>query len=157
MCQGLGELDESEVHPLLSRALRALRARPVLLRYCAEEVASARHSSVFKAFLLALTHGGPQGRPRPMEVHAHNPRCKPPAHCPVLSLEKLHVASQNCAHTVPGVQSLEYLAGISRRATPLANSSIAVFTHSFRLGTPLIASLYMAHPPSNACQHRYRF
>lgn len=74
-CQGLGELDESNVHPLLSSALHALRARPVLLRYCAEEVATARHSSVFKAFLVALTHGGPQGRPRPMEVHAHNPRC----------------------------------------------------------------------------------
>jgi conserved oligomeric Golgi complex subunit 6 len=37
-CRGLGEADAPEVDPVLQRATAALRARPVLLRYCAEEV-----------------------------------------------------------------------------------------------------------------------
>eukprot|EP00892_Ulva_mutabilis_P006723 jgi/Ulvmu1/4422/UM002_0147.1 len=69
-CQSLTDVDIAEVHPLLSSALNALKARPVLLRYCCEEVATARHSAVFNAFLVALT----QGAPRPIEMHAHNPR-----------------------------------------------------------------------------------
>jgi len=40
---------------LLHRAIAALRTRPVLLKYCAEEVASARHNSFFRKFLDALT------------------------------------------------------------------------------------------------------
>lgn len=69
-CQSLTDVDVAEVHPLLSSALIALKARPVLLRYCSEEVATARHSAIFNAFLVALT----QGAPRPIEMHAHNPR-----------------------------------------------------------------------------------
>ena len=37
-CRGLGEADAPEVDPVLQRATAALRARPVLLCYCAEEV-----------------------------------------------------------------------------------------------------------------------
>lgn len=76
-CQCLTEADYSEVHPLLSSAAAALRGQPVLLRYCADEVATARHSAVFQSFLMALTRGGPGGIPRPIEIHAHNPRCVP--------------------------------------------------------------------------------
>ena len=43
-CRGLGEADAPEVDPVLQRATAALRARPVLLRYCAEEVPGALHS-----------------------------------------------------------------------------------------------------------------
>ena len=40
---------------LLRRAIAALRTRPVLLKYCAEEVASSRHNAFFRKFLDTLT------------------------------------------------------------------------------------------------------
>ena len=58
---------------LLREAIRALRARPMLLRYCAEEVGSARRASLVTRFVNALTKGGPGGMPRPIELHAHDP------------------------------------------------------------------------------------
>ncbi len=73
-CRGLGGADAPEVDPLLQRAAAALRERPVLFRYCAEEVAAARHSALFQRFIAALTRGGPGGMPRPIEMHAHDPR-----------------------------------------------------------------------------------
>ena len=72
-CRELGEGDAPEVPEELRRAAGVLRRRAVLFRYCAEEVANARHSSLFRRFLAALTRGGPQGVPRPIEVHAHDP------------------------------------------------------------------------------------
>lgn len=57
---------------LLREAIRALRARPMLLRYCAEEVGSARRASLVSRFVDALTKGGPGGMPRPIELHAHD-------------------------------------------------------------------------------------
>jgi len=66
-----GEIDVDE---LLAEALRALRERPVLYRYCVEEVARTRHNALFRRFIAALTRGGPNGHPRPMEMHAHDPR-----------------------------------------------------------------------------------
>lgn len=57
---------------LLREAIRALRARPMLLRYCAEEVGSARRASLVTRFVDALTKGGPGGMPRPIELHAHD-------------------------------------------------------------------------------------
>ncbi len=73
-CRTLGEADVPEVSPPLARATAALRARPLLHRYAAEEAANARHSALFGRFISALTRGGPGGVPRPMEVHAHDPR-----------------------------------------------------------------------------------
>ncbi|KAI7838109.1 hypothetical protein COHA_008117 [Chlorella ohadii] len=68
-CRGLSEADAPEVNPLLQQAAAALRERPVLFRYCAEEVAQARHTALFQRFIKALTRG-----PRPIEMHAHDPR-----------------------------------------------------------------------------------
>lgn len=73
-CHSMTDLDMPDVSPLLQSAAQALRERPVLFRYCAEEVATARHNAVFQNFLTALTQGGPGGMPRPIEIHAHNPR-----------------------------------------------------------------------------------
>ncbi|KAL0324101.1 UNVERIFIED_CONTAM: Conserved oligomeric Golgi complex subunit [Sesamum calycinum] len=58
---------------LLRTAVRCLKARPVLFKYCAEEVANMRHNALFRRFISALTRGGPGGLPRPIEVHAHDP------------------------------------------------------------------------------------
>lgn len=68
-CRELSEADAPEVNPLLQQAAAALRERPVLFKYCAEEVAQARHTALFQRFIKALTRG-----PRPIEVHAHDPR-----------------------------------------------------------------------------------
>lgn len=73
-----GELDvdaqeQEEEAALLREAIRALRARPMLLRFCAEEVGSARRASLVSRFVTALTKGGPGGVPRPIEMHAHDP------------------------------------------------------------------------------------
>ena len=62
------EQDMPEVDPLLHQAAQALRARPILRSYCAEEIASARQSSNFQRFIRALTRGS-----RPIEMHAPDP------------------------------------------------------------------------------------
>ena len=47
-CRGIGEFDAPEVDGALQAAVSALRERPVLFKYCAEEVATARHSALFQ-------------------------------------------------------------------------------------------------------------
>ncbi|KAL2525351.1 Conserved oligomeric complex COG6 [Abeliophyllum distichum] len=72
-CRRLGDVDNPEVGELLKTAVRCLKERPVLFKYCAEEVANMRHNALFRRFISALTRGGPGGLPRPIEVHAHDP------------------------------------------------------------------------------------
>ncbi|CAN1306266.1 Conserved oligomeric Golgi complex subunit 6 [Linum perenne] len=72
-CRKLGDVDNPEVGDLLKTAVRCLKERPVLFKYCAEEVANMRHNALFRRFISALTRGGPGGLPRPIEVHAHDP------------------------------------------------------------------------------------
>lgn len=72
-CRSLGDSDTPEVSELLKAAARCLKERPVLFKYCAEEVANTRHNALFRRFISALTRGGPGGMPRPIEVHAHDP------------------------------------------------------------------------------------
>ncbi|EYU37491.1 hypothetical protein MIMGU_mgv1a002271mg [Erythranthe guttata] len=72
-CRRLGDVDNPEVSELLKTAVRCLKARPVLFKYCAEEVANMRHNALFRRFISALTRGGHGGLPRPIEVHAHDP------------------------------------------------------------------------------------
>ncbi|KAK2077228.1 hypothetical protein QBZ16_004862 [Prototheca wickerhamii] len=61
--------DADERAAPLRAALRALRGRPVLLTYCVDEIAGARHAALFQRFIRALTQG-----PRPIEVQAAEPR-----------------------------------------------------------------------------------
>ncbi|KAJ8555255.1 hypothetical protein K7X08_012751 [Anisodus acutangulus] len=72
-CRRLGDVDNPEVGELLRTAVRCLKERPVLFKYCAEEVANMRHNALFRRFISALTRGGPGALPRPIEVHAHDP------------------------------------------------------------------------------------
>ncbi|EEH55413.1 uncharacterized protein MICPUCDRAFT_34570 [Micromonas pusilla CCMP1545] len=72
-CAALAEDDAGEVPELLSRAMSALRARPVLHKYCVEEVSRTRHNALFRRFINALTRGGPGGIPVPIETHAPDP------------------------------------------------------------------------------------
>ena len=47
-CRSIGEFDAPEVDLALQAAVGALRERPVLFKYCAEEVATARHNALFQ-------------------------------------------------------------------------------------------------------------
>lgn len=81
---------------LLTQAVARLQDRPILLKYCqislkvyfnfnhlydryiVDEFCTVRRSVVVRSFLDALTKGGPNGTPRPIELHAHDPARKLP-------------------------------------------------------------------------------
>ncbi|KAF6141805.1 hypothetical protein GIB67_031872 [Kingdonia uniflora] len=67
-CKRLGDTDNPEVSDLLKTAVRCLKERSALFKYCAEEVANMRHNTLFRRFLTALTRGH-----KSIEVHAHDP------------------------------------------------------------------------------------
>ncbi|KIY47000.1 oligomeric complex COG6 [Fistulina hepatica ATCC 64428] len=62
-----------EVGPTVCEAVRRLRARPELLTECLTALSQTRQQTLLTAFTTALTHGGPGGLPRPIELHAHDP------------------------------------------------------------------------------------
>jgi hypothetical protein len=67
------ESSEPEYNSLLNPALKALQERPILLSYCLDEIGNSRCKAIVKAFITALTIAGPNGMPRPIELHAHDP------------------------------------------------------------------------------------
>ncbi|KAI9319355.1 oligomeric Golgi complex subunit 6 [Dichotomocladium elegans] len=64
--------DSIEVSNLMTKALHALRHRPVLFQTILDELAVARREAIARAFITALTRGGPGGTPRPIELQAHD-------------------------------------------------------------------------------------
>lgn len=66
--------NDPEVPELMVMAFEALQERPVLLAYCLDDVAKTRSKAVVDGFMDALTVGGPNGVPRPIDMHAHDPK-----------------------------------------------------------------------------------
>jgi hypothetical protein len=66
--------NDPEVPSLMVQAFEALQERSVLLSYCLDEIAQTRSKAVVDGFLDALTIGGPNGIPRPIDMHAHDPK-----------------------------------------------------------------------------------
>ena len=64
--------ESPEVSTNLKRAMHAFRVRPILFDSCIDEIASIRNIAISKAFTNALTLGGPNGFPKPIEFHAHD-------------------------------------------------------------------------------------
>ncbi|DBA04870.1 TPA: hypothetical protein N0F65_006872 [Lagenidium giganteum] len=64
---------EGEPSTELHRAIALLRDRPEFYNYCKECITSSRRSLIVRRFIIALTRGGPNGIPRPIEMHAHDP------------------------------------------------------------------------------------
>ncbi|OCF45140.1 hypothetical protein I317_00942 [Kwoniella heveanensis CBS 569] len=62
-----------EVSPVMRDAVKRLRERPPLLKDALQTLTSTRAASILQSFLDALTRGGPNGLPRPIELHAHDP------------------------------------------------------------------------------------
>ena len=55
------------------RGLNLLRRRPAYFSLISEAMSSARKTQLVKNFLAALCRGGPNGHPRPIEIHAGDP------------------------------------------------------------------------------------
>ncbi|CAG8527849.1 660_t:CDS:10 [Paraglomus brasilianum] len=70
--RSLGQ-DNLEVSNTISLALKALRQRPTLFQYCLEDLVHIRRTAILNLFMNALTRGGPNGTPKPIESHAHDP------------------------------------------------------------------------------------
>ncbi|KAJ0410016.1 hypothetical protein ATCC90586_000875 [Pythium insidiosum] len=64
---------EGEPSAQLHRAIALLQDRPEFYNYCKESLTSSRRSLIVKRFIMALTRGGPNGIPRPIEMYAHDP------------------------------------------------------------------------------------
>lgn len=62
-----------EVSGAMREAVSRLAKRPALLQDALTVLTSTRQSAILTAFLDALTRGGPNGLPRPIEIHAHDP------------------------------------------------------------------------------------
>lgn len=62
-----------EVRVTFARALNLLRAMPVYYQHCSQEIAQTRRLLLIRRFLAALTRGGVDGTPRPIEMNAHDP------------------------------------------------------------------------------------
>ncbi|KAM7345895.1 conserved oligomeric Golgi complex subunit 6 [Cochliomyia hominivorax] len=67
-------LDNNEIGPLVIKAMGRLQDRPVLFKYVIDEYAIARRAVLVRLFIDALTEGGPNGNPKPIEMHAHDPK-----------------------------------------------------------------------------------
>lgn len=65
---------DSDISGLLQLAMNKLQDRPVLFKYVIDEYANAKRSVFVRNFLDALTVGGPNGNPKPIEMHSHDPK-----------------------------------------------------------------------------------
>ncbi|GAA5912228.1 hypothetical protein JCM5296_005454 [Sporobolomyces johnsonii] len=65
--------DVLEVSATVRTAVARLKSRPDLLSEVLAILGTTRSTSILNLFLDALTRGGPNGLPRPIELHAHDP------------------------------------------------------------------------------------
>jgi len=64
---------EHQVNETFVKALLLLRHRPAYFSHCFDMLADARRVVLIKRFIAALCRGGPNGQPRPIEIHAGEP------------------------------------------------------------------------------------
>ncbi|KAF4320223.1 hypothetical protein BBO99_00009296 [Phytophthora kernoviae] len=64
---------DGEPSNMLHHAIALLSDRAEFYNYCKECLTSSRRSLIVRRFIMALTVGGPNGIPRPIEMHAHDP------------------------------------------------------------------------------------
>ncbi|KAL3666305.1 hypothetical protein V7S43_008557 [Phytophthora oleae] len=64
---------DGEPSNMLHRAISLLSDRAEFYNYCKESLTTSRRSLIVRRFIMALTVGGPNGIPRPIEMHAHDP------------------------------------------------------------------------------------
>ncbi|KAI9911466.1 hypothetical protein PsorP6_009736 [Peronosclerospora sorghi] len=64
---------DGEPSPWLHRAIHLLRDRTDFYNYCKEKVTASRRALLVRRFMMALTVGGPNGIPRPIDMSAQDP------------------------------------------------------------------------------------
>ncbi|KAF9169273.1 Golgi transport complex subunit 6, partial [Mortierella sp. AD010] len=62
-----------EVREVTKKTIQALKQDDQYFRSILEELVHVRRNAILRAFIDALTRGGPGGTPRPIELHAHDP------------------------------------------------------------------------------------
>ena len=67
------ETTTPETNLLVAQGMRHLQERPTMFKYVLDEYCGSRRAMLVRAFLDALTVGGPGGTPKPIELHAHEP------------------------------------------------------------------------------------
>lgn len=65
---------DTDIGGLVQLAMSKLQDRPVLFKYVIDEYANARRSTFVRNFIDALTVGGPNSNPKPIEMHSHDPK-----------------------------------------------------------------------------------
>lgn len=65
---------DSDISEILQMAMNRLQDRPVLFKYVIDEYGNARRAIFVRNFIDALTVGGPNGNPKPIEMHSHDPK-----------------------------------------------------------------------------------
>ncbi|KAG9403972.1 Golgi transport complex subunit 6 [Aphanomyces cochlioides] len=58
---------------LLPQAMRFLRDKPDFYNHCKETLLATHRTGLLRRFMQALSRGGANGIPRPIEIHAHDP------------------------------------------------------------------------------------
>lgn len=71
-CRNIDSNDD--IGALVVLSMNKLQDRPVLFKYVIDEYATARRAVLVRNFIDALTIGGPHGNPKPIEMHAHEPK-----------------------------------------------------------------------------------
>ncbi|KAJ1943935.1 Golgi transport complex subunit 6, partial [Linderina macrospora] len=66
--------DSPEFSSRLKQALQKLQSHQALFDVALKEIAKIRCESLAKSFITALVRGGPNGTPRPIEIHAADPQ-----------------------------------------------------------------------------------
>jgi hypothetical protein len=64
--------DTPDIEKILRVGVRLLGERQAYYRHCQELFVTTRRNALVKRFILALTRGGPNGTPRPIELSSHD-------------------------------------------------------------------------------------
>ncbi|KAM9953674.1 hypothetical protein ACTFIR_008765 [Dictyostelium discoideum] len=67
-------IDQQQKVMMLPIALSALQNKPLLFKHCLDEISECRTKTISNGFITALSFGGPNGIPRPIEINAHDPQ-----------------------------------------------------------------------------------
>lgn len=63
------DMDAADIDPIMKQCITTLSKRPILYKYCMEEIASVRHDALFQKFIYVMSQG-----PRPIDMLSDNPK-----------------------------------------------------------------------------------
>jgi conserved oligomeric Golgi complex subunit 6 len=72
-CRKFCSTDQVEICDFMSTGLFVIAYRSILFKYIIDEYNNSRRNAIVKLFIDALTKGGPNGNPKPIELNSHDP------------------------------------------------------------------------------------